>query len=341
MDSIFLDTFNGIETPRPPVWFMRQAGRILPSYQKLKLKYTFSDLMKNKKLASEVTLLPINDLGVDAAILFSDILVIPESLGLKLEFTDRGPKFHNPLNSISNNEVFNFNPKKLEYVYNNIIETKRNIPLNIPLIGFCGGPLTTFLFMFRGNENNRSFDSAIKYFYANKKESLKIMDIITETSIHYLDNQVKSGIECFQLFETYCGIIPSDLYIKDIMPYSKKILEKSKELNQPTIFFPKNFNEGLKVINKDICDFVSIDSNISLDYARKIVDNNVGLQGNMDLKFFYLSYDEIDEYLNSLVNFGSKNYNWIFNLGRGFSPDIDYRKVKYVVDQVKNMDWKR
>tara|TARA_B100001996_G_scaffold104373_1_gene78469 strand:+ start:4495 stop:5520 length:1026 start_codon:yes stop_codon:yes gene_type:complete len=341
MDSIFLDTFNGIKTSRPPVWFMRQAGRILPSYQKLKLKYTFGDLMKNKKLASEVTLLPINDLGVDAAILFSDILVIPESLGLKLEFTDKGPKFHNPLNSTSNDERFNFDPKKLEFVYSNIKETKRNIPLNIPLIGFCGGPLTTFLFMFRGNENDRSFDSAIKYFYANKKESLKIMDFITEASIDYLDNQVKSGIDCFQLFETYCGIIPSDLYIKDIMPYSKKILEKSKELNQPTIFFPKNFNEGLKVINKDICDFVSIDSNISLDYARKIVENNVGLQGNMDLKFFYLSYDEIDEYLNSLVNFGSKNHNWIFNLGRGFSPDIDHRKVKYVVDQVKNMDWKR
>ena len=125
---------------------MRQAGRILPSYQKLKLKYTFSDLMKNKKLASEVTLLPINDLGVDAAILFSDILVIPESLGLKLEFTDKGPKFHNPLNSTSNDERVNFDPKKLEFVYSNIKETKRNIPLNIPLIGFCGGPLTTILF---------------------------------------------------------------------------------------------------------------------------------------------------------------------------------------------------
>ena len=161
------------------------------------------------------------------------------------------------------------------------------------------------------------------------------MDFITEASIDYLNNQVKSGIDCFQLFETYCGIIPSDLYIKDIMPYSKKILEKSKELNQPTIFFPKNFNEGLKVINKDICDFVSIDSNISLDYARKIVDN-VGLQGNMDLKFFYLSYDEIDEYLNSWLILVQKNHNWIFNLGRGFSPDIDYRKVVNE-DQIKNM----
>ena len=125
------------------------------------------------------------------------------------------------------------------------------------------------------------------------------------------------------------------------MPYSKKILEKSKELNQPTIFFPKNFNEGLKVINKDLCDFVSIDSNLSLDFARKTVDNNVGLQGNMDPKIFYLSYEEIDDYLDSLVDFGSKNQNWIFNLGRGFMPDIDHRKVKYVVDQIKTINWNR
>jgi len=341
MDSIFLDTFNGIETSRPPVWFMRQAGRILPSYQKLKLKYTFSDLMKNKKLASEVTLLPLDDLGVDAAILFSDILLIPESLGLNLEFTDKGPKFHNPISNISNNEKFNFDSTKLNFVYDNIEEIKKNIPLNIPLIGFCGGPLTTFLFMFRGNETDRSFHSAIKYFYSNKKDSLKIMDSITEASIEYLNNQVNSGIDCFQLFETYCGIIPSELYIKDIMPYSKKILEKSKELNQPTIFFPKNFNEGLKVVNKDLCDFVGIDANVSLDFARKIVDNNVGLQGNMDPKTFYLSYDEIDDYLDSLINFGSKNQNWIFNLGRGFMPDIDHRKVKYVVDQIKTINWNR
>ena len=125
MDSLFLDAFNGIETSRPPVWFMRQAGRILPSYQKLKLKYKFIDLMKSDKLASKVTLLPINDLGVDAAILFSDILVVPESLGLKLEFTDKGPKFHNPLSTVSNNKKFIFDPKKLNFVYDNIKEIKK------------------------------------------------------------------------------------------------------------------------------------------------------------------------------------------------------------------------
>ena len=115
------------------------------------------------------------------------------------------------------------------------------------------------------------------------------------------------------------------------------IVEKSPLANKLNISKPKD-STSLTIIKQNLLPIKIISS---IDYARKIVENNVGLQGNMDLKFFYLSYDEIDEYLNSLVNFGSKNHNWIFNLGRGFSPDIDHRKVKYVVDQVKNMDWKR
>ena len=123
MSSIFLDTLSGNKTTRPPVWFMRQAGRILPSYQKLKLKYSFHDMMKNKELASQVTLMPIDDLGVDAAILFSDILIIPESIGMKLEFTDNGPKFHNPI-SLNNISSLSFDATKLDYVYSNIKQIK-------------------------------------------------------------------------------------------------------------------------------------------------------------------------------------------------------------------------
>ena len=338
-NSIFLDTLSGKKTNRPPVWFMRQAGRILPSYQKLKLTHNFNSLMKNKELASKVTLMPINDLGVDAAILFSDILIIPESMGMNLEFTDNGPKFYNPIvNSGSN--VFSFDPSKLEHVYSNIKQIKKDNSL-IPLIGFCGGPLTTFLFMFRGNEKDKSFNSALKFFYSNKKESLKIIEQITEASVEYVKGQIDSGIDCFQLFETYCGIIPSSMYKQLILPFSIKILDVARDKNIPTIFFPKNFNDGLKYINKDICDYVSIDWNLSLEYAREIVDKKVGIQGNMNPRLFYSSNEEINKYLNSLVTFGEKNYDWVFNLGHGFLPDIDYIKVKYVVEWIKETNWNR
>ena len=341
MSSIFMDTLNGVNTSRPPVWFMRQAGRILPSYQKLRSSYSFIDLMNNKELASKVTLMPIDDLGVDAAIIFSDILFIPESLGMDLEFTEKGPKFHNPLKLNADKLNFSFSPKKLEHVYQNIKEVKKNSPDNIPLIGFCGGPLTTFLFMFRGHESDKSFKSAIKFFYSNKKESLKVIDLITEVSIEYLNNQIDSGIDCFQLFETYCGIIPSETYAKLFLPFSKRILNAAKEKNIKTIFFPKNFADGLRYINKDICDFASIDWSMSLNFAREIIDDQVGLQGNMDPRIFYSDYSEIEQYLNGLIDFGSKNQNWIFNLGHGFIPDIDHKKVKFVVDWIKQANWKR
>ena len=198
MSNIFLDTINGNSSSRPPVWFMRQAGRILPSYRKLKEKHHFYDMMKDSELASEVTLLPINDLDVDSAILFSDILVIPDALGLELIFTKNGPKFTDAITEINHNHL-NFNPDKLSYIYKNIEKTVEN-KKDTPLIGFCGGPLTTFLFMFRGDENQKGFKNAIKFFYNNRKQSLRIIEQITEASILYAQSQVKSGIQCFQLF---------------------------------------------------------------------------------------------------------------------------------------------
>jgi uroporphyrinogen decarboxylase len=339
MNNIFLDTINGKSSSRPPVWFMRQAGRILPSYRKLKESHNFYDMMKDPELSSEVTLLPINDLGVDSAILFSDILVIPDALGLDLIFTKNGPKFTNALNNENFNHL-NFDPQKLEYIYTNIKKTVEN-KNTTPLIGFCGGPLTTFMFMFRGDETQKSFKDAIKFFYNNRKESMKIIEQITEASIVYVENQIKSGIQCFQLFETYCGSIAYDLYKECILPYSKKILNSAKELGCPTIFFPKDFSLGLKYINKDICDFVSIDWTMKLEDARNLVDKNVGLQGNMDPRIFYYDELKIESYLESLSSFGKNNHDWIFNLGHGFLPDIDYKKVQNVVNWIKNKNWNR
>ena len=339
MNNIFLDTINGKSSSRPPVWFMRQAGRILPSYRKLKESHNFYDMMKDPELSSEVTLLPIDELGVDSAILFSDILVIPDALGLDLIFTKNGPKFTNALNNESFNHL-NFDPQKLEYIYTNIKKTVEN-KNTTPLIGFCGGPLTTFMFMFRGDETQKRFKDAIKFFYNNRKESMKIIEQITEASIVYVENQIKSGIQCFQLFETYCGSIPYDLYKECILPYSKKILNRAKELGCPTIFFPKDFSLGLKYINKDLCDFVSIDWTMNLEDARNLVDKNVGLQGNMDPRIFYYDELKIESYLESLSSFGKNNHDWIFNLGHGFLPDIDYKKVQNVVNWIKNKNWNR
>ena len=337
---MFIENINGNATSRPPVWFMRQAGRILPSYLNLKQRYSFDEMMQNKKLAAKVTLLPIDDLGVDAAILFSDILVIPKALGLELEFTAKGPKFHNALDENIITKDLKFDPKKLNYIYNNIKEIKVQRP-QTPLIGFCGGPLTTFLFMFRRNESKKDFNHVIKLLYKEKKKCIKVMEMLTEASIEYVNKQVESGINCFQLFETYCGIIPEKMYTEIVLPFSKKILNAAMDKNCKTIFFPKNYNMGLKNINQDICDITSIDWQIPIESARTLLNDKVGIQGNMDPRIFFSDKKEIERYLVNLTSFGEKNTDWIFNLGHGFIPGIDVNNVNFVVDWIKNHNWNR
>ena len=207
MESILLKTIKGEKTSRPPVWFMRQAGRILPNYMKLKESFSFHELMNDKELASKVTLLPISDLSVDAAILFSDILVIPHALGLEVEFKKTGPIFNNPLNIGSKASDLIFDSKKLDYIYNNIKQINLDKNEQTPLIGFCGGPLTVFLFMFKYEGSKDHKKKAIKFLYKNRNESKMILEQITQASIEYVENQCKSGINVFQLFETYCGSI--------------------------------------------------------------------------------------------------------------------------------------
>ena len=334
-------TLNGEKTSRPPVWFMRQAGRILPNYMKLKETYSFHELMNDKNLASQVTLMPIKDLNVDAAILFSDILVIPHALGLDVEFKKTGPIFNNPLNYNSKATNLEFDPNKLDYIYDNIDQVIKDKNPDTPLIGFCGGPLTVFLFMFKSEGSKDHMKKAIKFLYEKRKESTEILELITKSSIEYVKGQCNSGINVFQLFETYCGSIPCELYADLILPYSKRILNAAKEEDCPTIFFPKDFGHGMNLINKDICDFISVDWHTSINYARNIIDKKVGIQGNMDPRIFYQDYEQIEAYLNSLTNFGSQNFDWIFNLGHGFLPDINHEKVKFAIDWIKDKNWNR
>ena len=162
-EPILLQTLKGKATSRPPIWFMRQAGRILPSYLKIKEKYSFWQMMQNPQVAAEVTLLPVYDLGVDAAILFSDILVIPHALGMGLDFTEAGPVFEKPLAQRTNpSGGLNPDPSKLSYIYKAVDEIIKTRPPHIPLIGFCGAPLTVLLFMLQGLGRKGDFPDAIR-----------------------------------------------------------------------------------------------------------------------------------------------------------------------------------
>jgi uroporphyrinogen decarboxylase len=341
-ESVFTDTLKGKSTKRPPVWFMRQAGRVLPTYLELRKQHSFSELMHSPKLAAQVTLLPVYDLGVDAAILFSDILVIPVALGMHLEFTDSGPKFDKALKDIKNPIAYLIpDASKLEYIYKSIDEIQKTKPADTPLIGFCGAPFTTLCYMIQGLSSNHTFPDAVAFLYKEKELANKLLNLITDLSVEYALNQVKHGISVFQIFETHAGLIPSELYFEMIMPFVRRISSKVRENSCPVIFFPKGVGTGIAHITPDDTDFLSIDWQTPISEARKMVHPEIGLQGNLDPRLLLADQKTILETLEKYLHFGSRNHKWIFNLGHGFISGIPFENARFVVDWVKKTNWQR
>lgn len=303
-DSILLKTLAGERTERPPFWFMRQAGRVLPSYMKLKEKYSFWEMMQKPALGAKVTLLPVEDLGVDAAILFSDILVIPYAMGMGLEFTDKGPEFDVPLVARDNPlAALNPDPEKLNYIYEVIKQTIATKPPHIPLIGFCGAPLTVLCYMLQGIGRSKDFPLATTFIYQHKEMVKKLVDAITDLSIIYAKGQIKHGIQVFQLFETHGGLIPFELYKELFFPSVRKIAEAVRQEGIPFIYFPKDLGTGIAEVTPDMCDYLSVDWQTPIEEARKIVNRNIGLQGNIDPRLLYADQRTIDVDFKEIYRF--------------------------------------
>lgn len=338
-NALLLQTLRGEQTCRPPIWFMRQAGRVLPRYNALKQQYSFKELMEQPRLAAEVTLMPIDDLGVDAAILFSDILVIPQAMGMDLHFPDTGPVFSNPLMLHSRPEtLLRSQPEKLEYIYAVIDEIVKIKPNHIPLIGFCGSPFTVLLYMLQGLHGKTEFPDAIQYIYSNVETVKKILHHITELSIEYMRKQIQHGVDVFQLFDTHAGLIPFELYASLILPHVQTMCDAARELHIPFIFFPKGIGVGIQQITPEYCDFLSIDWQTPLHTVRALVHESIGLQGNIDPRILYASPEEITAYLTYYKKFGAAHSKWICNLGHGFMPGLDYSKAVHMVQVLKSSD---
>ena len=338
MENIFLNTLLGKTCQRPPVWLMRQAGRVLPRYQELRTQYSFNELMTTPELAAKVTLLPVEDLGVDAAILFSDILTIPAAMGMQLEWTERGPRFPHPLAKSSQPlNRLNIQADKLNHVYKAIdciVEQS-----HVPLIGFCGAPLTTLCYMLQGISSKATFPEAKKFFYEHRAETEKLIDAVTELSIEYATQQIEHGIDAFQLFESHAGLIPTELYKEVFLPAVCRITDAVRSAGIPLIFFPKGLGSGLQLITPDVCDFVSIDWQTPLVEARKMVHPEVGLQGNFDPHLLFASKEEIEQAIESYKPFFQQHGHWLVNLGHGVLADTPFENVKYFVNRIKETNW--
>ena len=320
-------------TERIPVWLMRQAGRILPEYREVRKKSGgFKNLVQTPELAAEVTIQPVDILGVDAAIIFSDILVIPEAMGLTYQIVEeKGPWFDKTIKSKDDIDKLKIaEAHDLQYVMDAISLTKKELRQAVPLIGFAGAPWTILSYMVEG-KGSKTFSEAKKFLYTQPKLSHDLLKKITASTINYLKGQIKSGADIIQIFDSWAGVLSPEQYREFSFHYIDEICNAITEV--PVIVFAKGAFFARKDLGTSSCSVVGLDWNMDINESR-LLCNNKTLQGNMDPCLLYADYDVIEkETLRMLKAFGNKNY--IANLGHGLYPDTDKEKVKFFVDTVK------
>lgn len=331
---IFIDSCFGKSTPYTPVWMMRQAGRYLPEYMTVRQKAgNFLNLCHNPNLASEVTLQPVDILGVDAAILFTDILLLPNEMGMELDFIRGfGPKFKYSIRtnkSLDNLKYGKDVSKKLKYVYETIKITKKKLDKNKALIGFAGSPWTVATYMIEG-QGTKTYNNIKKLLYTNSSFVHQILKKVTETTKYYLEEQIKSGVDVIQIFDSWASALENSKYLTFSWNYMLEISDfiKTKYPHIPIILFPKGIPTILDKINGKF-DVFGVDWGTPIDLAKEKLGEKYILQGNMEPCALY-SKDEIKksvQYIKSIM----KNRRHIFNLGHGILPDVPVENAKYFI----------
>ncbi len=335
-NDLFLRAARGEQTERPPVWLMRQAGRILPQYRAIRSKLSgFVELVTTPDLAAEVTIQPVDELGVDAAIIFSDILVIPEAMGLPYELIEKkGPLFPTTIKSgadvsklISGEDA----AAHLPYVYDAVSLTKKALDGRVPLIGFAGAPWTLLSYMVEGS-GSKTFSKAKKFLYTEEAIAHQLLQKITDTTIAYLKNKIKAGADLVQVFDSWAGILSPTQYQVFALPYIRQICEAIDEV--PVTVFAKGAWFAMDEIGKLPCQVVGIDWNTNLADVRKKIPGDKVLQGNLDPCQLYASSEKVRQAtLDMIGNFNGKH---IANLGHGVYPDTPLDNVKVFVNTIKD-----
>ncbi len=335
-NDILLRVLQGQAVERPPVWLMRQAGRILPQYRSLRANLSgFKELVTTPSLASEVTLQPVDELGVDAAILFSDILVIPEAMGLGYEMEERkGPSFPKVVENaddVANLLEGNAAALHLDYVYEAVKLTKKSLAGRVPLIGFSGAPWTLMAYMTEGG-GSKTFSKAKKFLYTQPELAHQLLDKLANTIISYLNHKIEAGVDAVQLFDSWAGVLSPEQYREFSFPYIKKICDNVQGV--PKIVFAKDGWFALPEMANLDCQAIGLDWTVNPQLGREWVGPNKVLQGNLDPCALYAPAPKIRQVTERMIlDFKSKH---IVNLGHGLYPDTPLSNVKCFVDTVKN-----
>jgi len=337
-NDILLKVLRGEEVQRPPVWMMRQAGRYLPEYMVLRAKYDFFERCQNPELACQITIQPVDIIGVDAAILFSDILVVPQAMGLEVELVEsKGPILPEPIKTHSDFDrirVPDVN-ETLQYVFDAIKLTKKELNDRVPLIGFAGAPWTILCYMVQG-KGSKTFDEAKAFCYTQPALAHRLLQMITDTTIAYLKEQVKAGVDVIQVFDSWGGLLGADDFENISLRYLRQIVNALKD-EVLTIIFAKGAWHSLRRMAETGANGLGIDWCITPDMARELAGNKVTLQGNLDPAKLLSPVPVIKKEVKKMLSdFGGQRH--IANLGHGILPNTPVAHAKAFVETVK--EWR-
>lgn len=333
-NDLILRAARGEKTERTPVWMMRQAGRILKEYREVRAQAgSFKNLVENPELAAEVTIQPVDLLGVDAAIIFSDILVVPDAMGCRYEMEEaRGPVFPQTIRSVADlSRVHIADPSELKYVTDAISLTAKQLAGRVPVIGFAGAPFTIFAYMTEG-KGSKTFSIAKKLLYTDPAFSHQLLNLITESTIAYLKAQIAAGAAMLQLFDSWAGILSPEQYREFSGRYILRICEAITEV--PVTVFAKGAWFAIEDFADYPCRTIGLDWNTDPIWARQVVGPNKTLQGNLDPCQLYASPEQVAEATRRMLQsfVGGPH---IANLGHGVYPDTPVDSVKAFINTVK------
>ncbi|HRD55565.1 MAG TPA: uroporphyrinogen decarboxylase [Parachlamydiaceae bacterium] len=333
--SLFLKALKCQNDSRPPVWLMRQAGRYMPEYRELRRKHSFLEMCHNKELIAQVTKLPIDAFGMDAAILFSDILVIPEAFGVGLSFEEhKGPIIHRPITQKKDIERLpDFKAEdSLKYVADGIKETLDD--LDVPLIGFAGAPFTVASYMIEGGSSS-DLKKAKQLMVQDPVSFHLLLNKIANATIDYLNMQIKAGVAAVQLFDSWANVLSFDHFMEFSAFYLKKIL-KGISQDVPVILFCRGSSCFASELSKLSPAGISVDWQLNIKDLRKVVPSTIALQGNLDPDILYANKDVVIKETKKILKSMQGDKGFIFNLGHGIKPDIPVASVRALVETVKS-----
>lgn len=334
-NDLFLKALRGEEVSRPPVWMMRQAGRYLPEYIKLREKYSFFERCETPELACEITLQPIDIIGTDAAILFSDILVVPQAMGLEVQLVESvGPLLPNPIKTVEDMKRICVPDVKdrLHYVMDAIKMIQKELDERVPLIGFAGAPWTILCYMVQG-KGSKTFDGAKQFCYQQPEVAHQLLQMITDTTIAYLKAQIEAGANAVQIFDSWGGLLSPQDFETYSLQYIRQIVTAVKDL-APTIVFAKGAWFALEEMAATGAHGLGLDWCIKPELARQMAGPNVTLQGNFDPAKLLAPIPVIEKSTKEMLDrFGRQRY--IANLGHGILPNVPVAHAKAFVETIK------